>query len=233
MAENILFIFLDESGNFDFSPNGSKYWSLTAVCTVNPVEGREALIALLYELAAAGGGQEFFHATEDLQSVRDQVFARINALPKNFEIHSVIAEKCKTNPSIYAETKLRNGRLITTTNPDGLYEIVCRTLLKYIFRSPKYQGVKRIVVVISSIFNGPRHKGIKRVLGSYLKKHTRVPFFIYFHSTKADMNCQMADYCGWAIGIKWERKEVRSYDLIKQHIKSEFPIFALGTTKYY
>src|SRR4030095_6173245 len=101
---------------------GSKYWSLTAVCTVNPVEGREALIALLYELAAAGGGQEFFHATEDLQSVRDQVFARINALPRNFEIHSVIAEKCKTNPSIYSETTIRNGKVITITNPDGLYE---------------------------------------------------------------------------------------------------------------
>src|SRR4030095_2188459 len=99
--------------------------------------------------------------------------------------------------------------------------------------SSRYQGVKRIVVVISSIFNGPRHKAIKRVLGSYLKDHTRVPFFIYFHSTKADMNCQMADYCGWAIGIKWERKDSRSYDLISQHIKSEFPIFDRGIDKYY
>ena len=66
----------------------------------------------------------------------------------------------------------------------------------------------------------------------YLKYHTSVPFHIYFHATKSDLNCQIADYCGWAIGIKWERGELRSYDLIKHHIQSEFPIFAKGLTKY-
>lgn len=233
MASDALFIFLDESGNFDFSPRGSKFWSLTALCTMQPTEARETLMDLLYELAAAGGGQECFHATEDLQSVRDEVFKRINTLPANFEIHSVVAEKCKTNPSIYQEAFWRDGRRLFRTNPDGVYEIVCRTLLKYIFRRQKYRHAKRIVVVLSALFNNPRHREIRKVLNDYLKAHARVPFHIYFHATKADFNCQIADYCGWAIAIKWERQDSRSHDLIKHHIKSEFSIFESGLTRYY
>lgn len=234
-ADGTLFIFLDESGNFDFSPSGSKFWSLTALCTVSPVEGRQTLIEFLYELAAAGGGQECFHATEDLQTVRDGVFERINKLPSSFEIHSVVAEKCKAHPSVYQYSENRHGKKRIIIKGDKLYEIVCRTLLKYIFRRPtlKYRLAKRIVVVLSSIFDKSRHKALQVVLSDYLKTHTRVPFYIYFHATKADLNCQIADYCGWAIGIKWERREMRSHDLIEHHIRSEFSIFESGTTKYY
>lgn len=231
----VLFIFLDESGNFDFSERGSRYWSLTALCTLDPIEERHTLAAFLYELAAAGGGQECFHATEDRQSVRDGVFDRINKLPRNFEIHSVIAEKRKANPSIYRQQVRKQDRVTTITTGDGLYEIVGRTLLKYIFRRPKlgYKQARRIVVVLSSIFDRSRHKALQSFLSAYLKQHTSAQFFIYFHSTKADLNCQIADYCGWAIGIKWERGEKRSYELIKEHIKSEFAIFERGDTAYY
>jgi hypothetical protein len=234
MAEDTLFIFLDESGNFDFSANGSVYWSLTALCTLQPVDGRESLTDLLYKLAAAGGGQECFHATEDLQSVRDQVFACINKLPVNFELHSVIAEKRRANPSTYQEPYRRDGVWQKRTNPDRLYGIVCRTILKYIFGRPRYKKAKRIVVVLSSIFTNPRHGAIRKLLVEHLKSYTSAKFFIYFHATKADLNCQIADYCGWAIARKWEKRDTRSYELIKHHIKSEFDIFAVGDgTTYY
>jgi len=134
---------------------------------------------------------------------------------------------------VYRVATRKKGRLVVTINPDRLYEIVGRTLLKYIFRRPIYQRAKRIVIVLSSIFNAPRHKAIEKMLRGYLKQHTSAQFFIYFHATKADLNCQIADYCGWAIAIKWERKEMRSYELIQEHVRSEFDIFELGTTKYY
>lgn len=233
LKDDVLFIFLDESGNFDFSSAGSKFWSLTALCTVEPIIGREVLLALLYELAAAGRGQECFHATEDLQSVRDAVFNCINHFDEAFEIHSVIAEKRKTNPAVYAEQVLRSGEWVEQTNPDRLHQIVGKTLLQYIFRRRKFRHAKRIVVVLSSIFNKPRHRAIEKTLRVYLTNRTSVPFFIYFHATKADLNCQIADYCGWAISKKWEKNDFRSYELIKHHIQSEFPIFEVGTTIYY
>jgi len=37
-----LFIFIDESGNFDFSPKGTKYFILSAVSTLKPPGKRKA-----------------------------------------------------------------------------------------------------------------------------------------------------------------------------------------------
>jgi len=38
-----LYIFLDESGNFDFSPKGTKYFVLSAVSTLDPVASHAPL----------------------------------------------------------------------------------------------------------------------------------------------------------------------------------------------
>jgi hypothetical protein len=43
----------------------------------------------------------------------------------------------------------------------------------------------------------------------------------------------LADYCGWAITIAWERGERRSLDLIRLKVKSQFDIFAKGTHRFY
>jgi hypothetical protein len=229
-----LFIFVDESGDFNFSPTGSHYWSITALCTLNPIIGRDTLMELLYELAAAGGGQEYFHATEDLQSVRDQVFQRINKLPA-YEIHSVSAEKCKCNPAVYCERVRKGDKWITVVNPDRLYHICGRTLLKYIFKRHAFKNAERIVVVLSEFHSSKRrHDAIEKLLRDYLKNVVKIPFFIYFHATKTDFNCQIADYYAWAISRKLERKDTRSYDLVKHRIQSDFDIFAAGdNTEYY
>lgn len=106
-----LFIFLDESGNLDFSPSGSRYWSLTALCTFEPVRGRESLLHLMYSLADQGMGQECFHATEDKQAVRNEVFSCLDTMDDRFEIHSVIAEKSKAHPALYRKTITKSGEL--------------------------------------------------------------------------------------------------------------------------
>lgn len=233
-----LFIFLDESGNFDFTPKGSAYWSLTAFCTYSPTLGRDAFLDLLYSLAHDGIEQEYFHATEDRQQVRDQVFNRLNSLADDFEVHSVIAEKRKAHPSLYTvreKRKTREGvKTLTSKDPTRFYELISRTLLRYILRRGKLKGAKKIVIVLSSIFTKEKHAVITGTLKSYLKQFTDVPFHIYFRSNKSDINCQLADYCGWAIAIAWERGELRSLGLIEKRVKSQFGIFTPGhllTTK--
>ena len=44
---------------------------------------------------------------------------------------------------------------------------------------------------------------------------------------------QVADYCCWAIHRKWERSDARSYELVKDKIRSEYDIFRGGNTLYY
>lgn len=57
--------------------------------------------------------------------------------------------------------------------------------------------------------------------------------YINFHSTKSDINSQIADYCCWAIKKKWDDDELRPYNEIKHCVKSQFDIFSKGTRKYY
>ena len=228
-----LFLFIDESGNFDFSPKGTKYFVLTALATFDPLMKREELIRLRYELLASGTDQEYFHATEDMQKVRDQVFEILSKIDSTFEIHSVVAQKNKAHSSLYKEQYQKGDKMITRITGIGLYEKMCQTLLQYIFEGKK-EKVDRVVVLLGSLFVGERRKSLLQTLKSFLKSSfSGTPFEIYCHSSSADLNCQLADYCCWAISVRRERGEERPYKIIKSRIKSEFEIFRTGTTEYY
>ena len=53
------------------------------------------------------------------------------------------------------------------------------------------------------------------------------------HASKSSYGLQVVDYCSWAIYRKWKDSDLKSYDLIKAGIKSEFDIFAEETRHYY
>jgi hypothetical protein len=196
-----LYIFLDESGNLDFSTKGSRFWSLTALCTSEPAKGRNAFLSLHYELAALGSGVEYFHATEDKQAVRDRMFETILKLDDCCEVHAVLAEKCKAHPSLYRNYRVIRGEKKAVPQEAKFYDLVCRTLLKFILNRNAFKDASSFVIVLSSIFNKEKHAQIEGALKTALKELTSKPFYLYFRANKADINCQVADYCGWAISV--------------------------------
>ncbi|MBU2545141.1 DUF3800 domain-containing protein [Patescibacteria group bacterium] len=232
-GEKTLYLFIDESGNFDFSCKGTKYFVLSCLSTFQPIKEREKLLNLRYQLLDGGIDQEFFHATEDRQAVRNEVFSILNSFSNDIEIHSVVAQKNKANPSLYYEEYYKKGRIIKRIIGADFYQIICRTLLKYVFEKSDSQGAEKVVVVLGSIFTREKQSIVLKTLKNYLKGRFDKPFEIYFHQAKADLNCQLADYCGWAITIKWERNEKRPYDLIRDRVKSEYDIFEKGNVVYY
>jgi len=224
-----LFIFIDESGNFDFSPKGTKYFILSAVSTLNPL-GKERLEEIKYDLMKNGTNLEYFHATEDRQVVRNQVYDFIENL-ENIEIDSVIVQKNKTNPSLYISEKKKKSK-----KGAMLYTIALHTLLQYIFcRYGNSAKVDRVVIVLSSIFDVSKRELIKKTIKIYLKRIFSNPFYLYFHQNRSDKNTQIADYCCWAIYKKWTDEEIRPYNAVNKgnKIKSEFDIFKTGKTIYY
>ena len=224
-----LFIFIDESGNFDFSPNGTKYFVLSAVSTLSPL-GKERLEEIKYELMKNGINLEYFHAAEDKQIVRNQVYSFIERL-EDIEIDSVIVQKNKTNPSLYISTKKKKPK-----KGEKLYTKVLQNLLQYIFcRHDNSTKIDQVVVVLSSIFDANKRKLIEKTIKVYLKKIYSKPFYLYFHENRSDKNTQIADYCCWAIYRKWTDGEIRPYNAVKKgnKIKSEFDIFETGSTLYY
>ena len=224
-----LFIFIDESGNFDFSSKGTKYFILSAVSTLNPL-GKERLEEIKYDLMKNGTNLEYFHATEDKQVVRNKVYSFIENL-KDIEIDSVIAQKNKTNPSLYVSIKKKKPK-----KGEKLYTLALQTLLQYIFRRYNNSAkVDRVVIVLSSIFDVNKRELIKKTIKIYLKQIFSNPFYLYFHQNRSDKNTQIADYCCWAIYKKWTDGEIRPYSVVNKgnKIKSEFDIFKTGKTIYY
>lgn len=237
---NTLYLFIDESGNFDFSPKGTKYFVLTSVATVKPSNGREAFLDLKYNLLKVRGSgvEDFFHATEDLQMVRDKVFDLIGKTD-DFVVDSIVVQKNKTNPSLLQRTDVISGKnglraYKTVKTEEEFYRMVSNALLKHTFeRYGKLDRIDQVVVVLGAVFTKNKQDYVIKVLKQYLKANFHKPFFIYFHRVHCDLNCQIADYCGWAIYVNWERGESRPLESIKGKVKSMFDIFKTGTTEYY
>ena len=233
-----LYIFIDEAGNFDFTPNGTKFFVLTAITTTQPLKSRNYFLELKYKLLKTGFNQEYFHATEDKQEVRDLIFNKIKELD-DFDIDCVLAQKNKTNPSLYIEhdaCQKEDGKIILKTihYEEKFYKLISQTLLQYIFsRYQNFNTVDEIVVVLGSLFTNKKRGYILKSLRQYLKLKFKKPFYIYFHRACADINCQLADYCGWAVFVKIERNERRPSEVISKKLKSRFDIFARGDTEYY
>jgi hypothetical protein len=98
-----VYVFGDEAGNFDFArKTGASLWFIIGTITVGSTTPGDQLLTLHRELAWQGVGLESaFHATQDSQSVRDQVFQVIQGM--DFRLDFTLLEKPKTQPHLAAD----------------------------------------------------------------------------------------------------------------------------------
>ena len=54
-----------------------------------------------------------------------------------------------------------------------------------------------------------------------------------FCPAAADPCLQVADYCAWALQRKWERNDLRSYNLISDRITYEYDLWSRGDKHHY
>ena len=108
-------------------------------------------------------------------------------------------------------------------------------LLRYVLGHYPLSQYAEVIVFTDRIpVKGKRNaveKAVKITLSKMLPMTAR--YRLLHHDSKSNFQLQIADYCNWAIYRKWDRKDWRSYDLIKAAVKSEFDIFRTGTTDYY
>ena len=67
----------------------------------------------------------------------------------------------------------------------------------------------------------PLIKGVKKYLSQQISK---TPYQILMHSSMSHMYLQIVDYCSWAVYRKWESADQRSYEKVKDLIKSEISL---------
>lgn len=216
-----LYIFLDEAGDLNFSPSGTKYFVITSLTKRRPFEAYKALTELKYDLIELGVNIEYFHAAEDQQATRNRVFDIVAAHLAEVRLDSLVVEKCKTGPSLRAEVRF--------------YPEMLGHLLKYVIRSVDLKNVKEIIIVTDRIPVERKReaveKAIKQTLAAMLPAGVR--YRVLHHQSKSNLDLQIVDYCNWAIYRRWDRSDLRSYAKIQRAIRSEFDIFQKGTVSYY
>ncbi len=219
--EKYLYIFLDEGGNLDFSPNGTKLFLVTSLAKERPFEAYKELFELKYDLIEQGIHIESFHATEDKQAVRDKVFSIIENNIEGIRVDSVIVDKCKTGPALQEPVKF--------------YSKMVGYVLRYVLSQFTLANYKEVLVFTDSMpvekLKNAMQKAIKETLAEMLPKTAR--YRLFHHASKACIDLQIVDYCNWAIYRKHDRNDERSFSKIAKAVKSEFKIFETGNKKYY
>ena len=90
-----------------------------------------------------------------------------------------------------------------------------------------------LLVLAAQIGTKKRRKAIRFAISDVVGQTTDCSWEVAFWPAGSDPCLQVADYCCWAIQRKYERADVRSYDLISDKIASEFQPFSIGPTTYY
>jgi len=216
-----LYVFLDEAGDFNFSVTGTKFFTFTTITKTRPFPWDTPLISLKYDLIEVGLDIEYFHAAEDRQAVRDKVFTIIGNNLGNFRIDSLVIEKRKTGPTLQVLEKF--------------YPRMIGYLLRYVLDPKNLKDFSEVIVITDSIPVSRKREAVEKAVKQTLSKMlpTSTKYRVLHHASKSCVGLQIADYCNWAIFRKSERQDLRSYELIRSGIRSEFDIFRPGMKYYY
>lgn len=211
-----LYIFLDEAGNFDFSPSGSRYFLLSGIVKERPFFAYKEMTELKYDLLESGVGIEYFHAAEDNQDTRDRVFDIIEQNLQGVTVDAMLVEK--------------NAVKKQDQEDDRFYPKLLGELLREIFRQQDGSCFQEVFIFTDTIpVNRKRsliEKAIKKSLVNLLPQDVR--YRILHHASKSNMDLQIADYCTWAVYRKWSRGDARAYERVKQAVRIECNAIASG-----
>ena len=223
MNNGIQYLFLDESGNLDFSPKGTRYFSLCSVSMLRPFALYEQLDNYKYDLIESGYDIDIdsFHYAVNNVHIRSEVFKILNLNLGQMRIDSLVVEKCKTIPELQ--------------KTEMFYPRMLGYLLQYVFRGYQFYGIKEIIVITDTIPVRKNRRAIERAVKLTLAEMlpTNISYRILHHASKAHYGIQIADYCGGAVFRKWESNDDKYYHHIKPALKSEFDIFKTSKWVYY
>jgi hypothetical protein len=217
---DIVYIFVDEAGDMDFSIHGSKYYMFNFLVKQRPFRVHEKIANYRYSLLEKNlkgvhGRRldiEYFHAHNDNKYIKDELFNTISTFDKSrVKVYSYILEKPKVNPQKRKEKEhfyIDNlnysiQRLLAKLQIDKNFIIITDRL-------PVQKNKKKQV--------GALKKGIKEYIRS---RNLALRYDIFHHASASSANLQIVDYISWAIFRKYERGEDRYYNQVKAYVLDE------------
>ena len=216
-----LHLYLDEAGDFNFSPTGSKYYIFTVAWTTDPSPMARDLARLRFSLLKQGHDIASFHATEDKQVHRNAV---VNVLLQhsNWWYAALVVEKSKVNPTLREE--------------HNFYPKFASMVLRFVFKNRRWTTNATRVLTFTDRLPVRKHREAVSAAFKYSCRRDlgKLPFNIYHHPRESNYWLQVVDYCCWAVQRKWARNDVRTYSQLSSRLTTpELDVLFHGNTHYY
>lgn len=201
-------VHVDESGDFNFSPTGTRYYVFTTAWTYNPAPLASDLTALRFALVKAGHfqhGQDLgcFHASEDPAPRRDAVIGiLLNHAGWNFA--SIVVDKPRVNPVLY--------------DPFTFYPKFLSMVLRFVFKGRLRRGTSQVLVYTDTLpFSKKQSLAVEVAIKGSCQADLPVgmPFKVCHHRRESNAWIQVADYCCWSVCRKWENGNPDAYSRMR------------------
>jgi hypothetical protein len=208
-----VYLFLDESGNLDFSTSGTRYFVLTSVSMKRPFQINNALDDYKYDCIESGANIEHFHCYHDRKAVRNVVFTLIGSYLESMHIDYLLIEKSRV-PS-----KLRYGARFYPTVLGRLLNLVLRTEIRE-------ESSPEVIVITDSIPVNNRRRSVEKAIRTTLASSLPgLPFRVLHHQSRSHYGLQIADYFSWAIFRKHTMKDDTHFSQIRSALRNELRMF--------
>jgi hypothetical protein len=213
------FVFADEAGDFTFAKQNASRYFIVCTITMGSPDIAQDVLALRRELVwKKQPVRDFFHAAEDRQVIRDAFFEMLKG--HKFAVQATVMEKSKAMPKV-RETKERFYKY------GWLYHFR-HSLVPHIKDEDEY------LITAASVGTKKGQAVFTNAVNDVVQQHlVRENWRTDFWPCANDPCLQAADYCTWAIQRKWERKDDKSFKLIKDRISYEFDLWSHGAVHYY
>ena len=179
------YVFLDESGNFDFSASGTRYFVLTGVGVTRPFPVFEALDNYKHDCLEAGADIEYFHCYNDRKAIRNTVFDLIASHLDGMHIDCLVVEKASVSQTTQDDTRFYPtmlGHLLSMVMPIEL----------------DARNAENIIVVTDTIPVNKKRRALERaVRTTLLRMLPKVKYRVLHHQSRSHYGLQIADYCCW------------------------------------
>lgn len=211
---------MDESGDLGFKPQTSRYYVFCVTWTYNPQPLAQALTALRFQENKNGSDICRFHAIHDTTR-RNRVLTLLTAHP-GWNFNAIVVEKRKINPSIY--------------DPHVFYPKFASIPLRFVLRYRMISGTSSVMIYTDRLPVNKHKDAIQKTIKTECRKvlgHS-IPFGVFHHPGESNCWLQVADYCGWAVGRKWEKSDNAPFSTLQGfYTGDQLDVTAKGTTTYY
>ena len=174
------YLFIDEAGNLDFTMSGSKLFVFICLTGDWRASGLLRLHGLRQDMLRRGLDIEYFHASENKQDVRTEVFRALHESHVAGKIVALVVEKAAVP--------------LAEREPVVFYTKFLRHTISHVIEHAEGEHV----IITDSIPIQKKRRAIEKALRSALAE-THARTMIYHHASKSHLELQCADYFGWAI----------------------------------